>query len=208
MGIVGDFGPDLTDEEYAGIKERYPNISFDDETRTFISKKGNVTSAKMLKKFKPMTPEIRAMGPAAAHAAKQNNYQKYLRHVAAGKRITEACRLADLSYDAVKSRRLRDPEFAELEKQAEAQAAEPIETSLYQAALSGNVPAAIKWLEKRSTQRWPSDKIQIESNTNIELDVTDNLKNIAALVERLQQRRQYLEAVDVEAEEPKELPPG
>lgn len=197
--------PDLTDEEYKAIKERYPQLTFNDEDRTFISRAGNVTTAKLLRRLRPLTPEQAARGPIVRAEASRDKYAKYIKFIAAGMRVTAAAERAGLTYQMVKTRRWNDPEFKQLEKDAEAQAAEPIEDSLYAAAQSGNVPAAIKWLEKRSVERWPGDKIQIESNQTIQLDPTDNLRNIAMLIEKLQARQQYLDVDEAELVDPKEI---
>ena len=70
---------------------------------------------------------------------------------------------------------------------------------------SGNVPAAVKWLEKRSSERWPSDKVQIESKHIVELEAGEYLQNIQILMARLEERRALSSGepvIDVEAEEP------
>lgn len=184
---------DWEEGEYEAVKERFPTITtWNDEDRTFISKAGNVANAKLLRNIRMWSREEQQAGNAARHDIAKNHYGRYLKFIEAGMRIGDACKRAGISYDAIKKMRALDPNFVQLEKEAEARAAEPIENSLYAAALNGNVPAAVKWLEKRSPERWPGDKVQIEQTHILELDASDHLTNIQTLIARLENRRQLM----------------
>ncbi len=184
----------ITAEEYEQIKQNYPNIQFNDEDWTFVSSKGKTLYAGTLKGLGQKGPRLQL---------NKDKYDLYIRNLIKGNRVSEAAKNAGLTYAQVHKRREIDPDFRELELQAETQAAEPIENALYEAALSGNVPAAIKWLEKRAPKRWPGDKVQIEQTNTLELDATDNVKNIIDLIGKLQQRNAIGQGyIDVEATEP------
>lgn len=200
---------DITPEEYAGVKERFPKIVFNDADMTFVSSKGNVTSAALLKTFIPVPPggdERSRKGGEATKALTADKFGRYLKNLENGMRISKAAEKAGLSYQSVLKRRKTDPEFIQREKDAEAIAAEPVENSLYDAAVNGNVPAATKWLEKRAPDRWPSDKTVIETKATLELDATDHIQNIIAMMAKLQQRAELQgEVIDVEVIEPNQI---
>lgn len=180
----------ITAEEYEEIKKNYPNIKFNDEDWTWVSSKGNVLYAGLLKGMLNKGPRLQQ---------NKDKYDMYIRNLIKGNRVSEAAKAAGLNYRQIVNRRKVDPDFIELEMQAEQQAAEPVENALYEAAISGNVPAAIKWLEKRASQRWPGDKVQVEQKNVLELDATDNVKNIIELMGKLQQRGAITQGyIDVE----------
>lgn len=191
--------------EYEAVKARYPNVNFNDEDRTFTAKSGNIKDARMLRNVRPLTREEQQQGNVNKHEDAKNAYKRYLKFLEQGMRISEACKRARIPHQTIRRLRMYDPEFVEAEKRAEEIACEPIENSLYEAARNGNVPAAIKWLEKRAPERWPGDKIQVEQRTTLELNASDHLTNIQMLVARLEQRRELLAetgVIDVEATEP------
>lgn len=204
-------GP-LTDEEYEGVKARFPGLEFNDADRTFISRQGNITSAVLLRHWVPIPKGGNEISRAGGQATKEKSldaYRKYLLNLTTGMRITDAAKKAGLTYAAVKKQRERDPEFAQAEKDAEMQYVEVVETSLIEAAIHGNVPAAIHVLNKRAPERWPSEKMIVETKSTLELDATDHMKNILLLVEKLNQRAIASgDVIDVEAEEPNQLPRG
>ena len=204
--------PLLPDAEYQAIKARWPNREWDDEFQSFKTQKGHWTYAKMLQNFIPIPKGESEIQKAAVEKKKENakaSYARYLQGLEKGLRPSDAEKAAGLTHEAVRNRRRADPEFVDAERQAEAVAAEPIEDSLWDAARNGNVPAAIKWLEKRSPERWPSDKMLVETKTTLELDATDRVGNILALMARLQERRELGlgdDVIDVEATEPTHSP--
>lgn len=210
--VYGAARKPVTPEEYIQIKERYPDVKFNDDDMTFVSTKGNLCSAALLRKFKPIpkgnNPISNAGGQALRERA-QDGYDKYIANLAKGLRISESCRRAGVSYNAIQKKRMSDPEFIKREKDAEQLASEPVENSLWDAAINGNVPAAVKWLEKRAPERWPSDKTIIETKSTLELDAGAHIQNIIALMAKLQQRAElHGEVIDVEAVEPNQLGPG
>lgn len=196
----------LTDEEWADIKKSFPDKTYFEEDRTYMSNAGNRVSGTMMRNFLPkdgITPNS-AMARAAKTEQKERRIEKYLANLAAGQRISVAARNAGLAYTTVTTARRTDPTFKERERDAETQASEPIEDALYEAGISGNVPAAIKWLEKRSAERWPSDKTIIETKATIEIDASDRIGSILAMMAQLQQRAELGSGdyIDVEATEP------
>lgn len=195
----------LTPEEYERVKQNYPNIKFNDEDQTFITKKGTVSYARRLKFFRPLREEEIAKGRATKIANIANTWERFLECLRNGARPSEAAKKVNLHYDTVRKRYNSDPEFRAQWDQAEMQAAEPVEDSLYNAAINGNVPAAVKWLEKRAPERWPGDKVQIEQKNIYELDASDRIGNIIALMAQLQQRAELSSGskiIDVDASEP------
>lgn len=199
--------PPLSEEEYQAVKERYPNLDWNDEDQSYMTKRGTKSNAGMLRHLSPMSDEVRAMGTEAMKEKFRPQWDKFILFMSQGIRVSEAAKKAGLTYTAVRARYRSDPEFHQRWDEAEAQAAEPVEDSLYAAAINGNVPAAVKWLEKRSAERWPGDKVQIEQKNVYELDASDRIGNIIALMAQLQ-RRAELDAgavvIDVESSEPEE----
>lgn len=197
----------LDPEDYARVKANYPNVKFNDEDQSFITKKGTVSYARRLKFFRPWQEEDLAKGRAVVVERNKNNWERFLEALRNGMRPGEAAKKVNLRYDTVRKRYNSDPEFRAQWDQAEMQAAEPVEDSLYNAAINGNVPAAVKWLEKRAPERWPGDKVQIEQKNIYELDASDRIGNIIALMAQLQQRAELSsgsKVIDVEASEPED----
>lgn len=203
-GKLGKVSVPLPWDEYQKVKGKYPHLDWDDEDQSYTTKKGTKSYARKLYYFKPLTPELIAKGRDTKAERLANGWEKFLQQLQNGARVAEAARRAGFGYMTVKNRYREDPEFRRRWDEAEAQAAEPVEDALFDAAINGNVPAAVKWLEKRSPDRWPGDKVQIEQKNIYELDASDRIGNIVALMARLQQRAE-LDAgpvVDVEAIEP------
>ena len=195
----------LTWEEYQSVKGRWPTKDWNDEDQSFTTKKGTKSYARKLYYFNPLTEEQRAAGRRIWNEQRAEGWDKFVDHVRKGLRISEAAKRAGYSYTSVQARMREDPAFKEKVKLAEAEAAEPVEDSLFNAAINGNVPAAIKWLEKRSADRWPGDKVSIEQKNVYEIDAGDRVGNIIALMARLAERAE-LDAgtpyIDVESVEP------
>lgn len=195
----------IPEEEYQRVKSDYPNIVWNDEDQSFITKAGHKQYARKMRFFKPMDLETIAEGRRVWQESRVTGWDKVVTYVENGLRLSDAAKRAGHTYSGLRKRIAMDPEYAKRIAEAEMKAAEPVEDSLFNAAINGNVPAAIKWLEKRSPERWPGDKTIIEAKNVYELDVSDRMKNIASLVARLQERAAIgaaPEAIDVEAVEP------
>src|ERR1700752_5339691 len=202
---TGKVSVPLAWEDYQVIKGRFPDLVWNDEDQSYITKKGTKSYARKLFYFKPLTLEQIAKGREVKAERLSTGWEKFLQQIQNGVRLAEAARRCGFTYTSVKNRLRDDPEFRERFLDAEAQASEPVEDALFDAAINGNVPAAVKWLEKRSPDRWPGDKVQIEQKNVYELDASDRIGNIIALMARLQQRAE-LDAghavIDVESSEP------
>lgn len=195
----------LTNEEYQRIKGEFPKLQFNDEDQTFLTKKGTRQYARILNRFHSLTEAERVAGRAKWAEQRRDKWSVFFKHLETGARVSEAAKRAGMEYKTVRSRYRADPEFRERWDLAEAQAAEPVENALYDAAVNGNVPGALAWLGKRSPERWPNDKIQIETKNVYELDASDRIGNIISLMAQLQQRAELgagPEVIDVEASEP------
>lgn len=195
----------ITEEEYQRVKTNYPNITFNDEDQSFTTRGGKKQWARKLKFFHSFTPEELAMGRAVKAKNLADGWARFLLYIEGGMRISEAGKKCGFTHATVRSKIQHDPVFKKQIEEAEMKAAEPVEDSLFAAAINGNVPAAIKWLEKRAPERWPGDKVQIEQKNIYELDASDRVQNIVALMARLQERAQLSaapETIDVEAVEP------
>lgn len=155
------------------------------------------------------TDEQRAKSAATRKARAEDKYLRYLRLLEEGKRIGQAATGAGLLRKDIYHRRKMDPEFAELERQAEEAAAEKVEDALYDAAVGGNVPAAEKWLANRAKDRWrfgSENKVTIENKQTLEIEAGERLERVAALMARLEERKALKaggtsDIIDVEAEE-------
>jgi len=87
--------------------------------------------------------------------------QAYLDALRQGARRGAAAASVGVTRETVRLHRQKDPEFAKAEEQAEMEAHELVESSLFRAALSGNVTAAQVWLYNRMPERW-QDKRNIQ----------------------------------------------
>lgn len=200
---LGKVAEPLDIKDYLVIKNKYPHLDWNDEDQSYTTKKGTKSYAKKLFYFRPLTPEMIAMGRAKHQENQRNQWEKFLGNLQNGMRVNSAAKSAGLSYASVKNRWYDDPDFRDRWIQAEAIAAEPVEDAMFQAATAGNVPAATKWLEERSSDRWPKPSKDIKITNTYELDATDRLGNIARLLATLESRALIAgEAIlDVEAEE-------
>lgn len=204
---IGKVAEPLALKDYQAVKNRYPNLDWNDEDQSYTTKKGTKSYAKKLFYFKPLALDQIAMGRMVKAERQKNQWDKFLQHLRNGSRVSKAAETAGLSVASVKNRFRQDPEFRERWIEAEAIAAEPIEDALYDAGLNGNVPAATRWLEERSTERWPKPKQVLETKNVYELDVSDRMANILRLQAQLQQRLELEggpKVIDAEAIEPEE----
>ncbi len=78
----------------------------------------------------------------------------YLEALRNGARRGAAAASVGVTRQTVWAYRREHPEFAEAEEQAEMEANELVEDSLFQAAVSGNVVASLAWLYNRMPDRW------------------------------------------------------
>lgn len=118
---------------------------------------------------------------------------EYLHYLARGMRRSAAAKATGIASSTVKAARDLDPGFADLEAQAEAEAAEVIEDALYETAKAGNVAAQIYILSNRQKDRWKdmrSSKQTVEVTGKItnELETGDRMTAILALQADLQAR--------------------
>jgi hypothetical protein len=116
-------------------------------------------------------------------------YEVYLTALENGKLMTEAAKAAGIELATVRKRRSVDPTFAENERLARAVGAEPVEAALREAALNGNVPAALKWLERYSAEMWAPIPKQTEINVNVEHSLAPSTLDLVALEQRLRERK-------------------
>jgi len=79
--------------------------------------------------------------------------EEFLEHMRSGMRRGAAAEVMELTRIAVQSFIRATPDFERLVIDAEELATEHVEEALYQAAVSGSVPAAKLWLERARPQR-------------------------------------------------------
>lgn len=113
----------------------------------------------------------------------------YMKALEDGDRPSIAARKSGLTHATISTYRSKFPDFAQREITSEAIAAESVEAALKEAAENGNVPAAMKWLEKRSADRWAPDPVVTENRSLQVLEAGPRLERIAALMSRLEERR-------------------
>ncbi len=123
-------------------------------------------------------------------------YDVYLAALEEGSLLTTAAKAAGLALDTIRKRRSVDPVFAENERLARAVGAEPVEAALREAALNGNVPAAVKWLERYSAETWAPIPKQSEININVEHGLAPATLDLLALEQRLRERRALVRGDD------------
>lgn len=116
-------------------------------------------------------------------------YDAYFAALEAGCLMTLAATKAGITVEQVRKRRSIDPTFAETERQARAVGAEPVEQALREAALKGNVPAALKWLERYSAETWAPLPKQVETTTTITHALAPGTLDLLALEKRLKERQ-------------------
>jgi len=83
----------------------------------------------------------------------QDQQEEFLEHMRSGMRRGAAAEVMELTRIDVQSFIRATPEFERLVIDAEELATEHVEEALYQAAVSGSVPAAKLWLERARPQR-------------------------------------------------------
>lgn len=128
-------------------------------------------------------------------------YGIYLDNLREGQRPATAAKNAGLTTDAIRMRRAKDPAWVEMEREAEAEAAEVVEGALLEAAVQGNVPAQQMWLKKRSAERWADEPTKVEHEHKIAIEAGPRMERIAALMARLEERRElHAGPPDIEGE--------
>lgn len=152
------------------------------------------------------TDEQRAKSAETRRARANDKIAKYLTALTEGKRIGQAAEVAGLSRRDIYARRKSDPLFAEAEKQAEAAFADTIESVVLESALGGNMPAAFRWLEQFSKERWTPPAKQVEVKQTLELEVGPRIERIQALLARAEERKALnagapLDVIDVDVVE-------
>jgi hypothetical protein len=131
------------------------------------------------------------------YAAKKKRQDAYVKYLASGKLPTEAREMAGISAATVRDWRKEDPDFAAAEQDAEASAAEDIEKAMRQAALDGYFPAQKEWLDKRSRERWAPSPTVVKNEQLIAVEAGPRLERIAALMQRLEERKALKAGEDV-----------
>lgn len=135
------------------------------------------------------TDEQRAKGVATRQAKARDRQTKYLNALVEGKRIGQAAASAGVQRADVYRWRKADPEFAEAEKRAEQAFADTVESVVLESALSGNMPAAFRWLEQRSQERWTPPAKQVEVKQTLELEAGPRIERIMALQAKILERQ-------------------
>lgn len=112
----------------------------------------------------------------------------YLEHIRLGEGLTRSARKLGLDPKLFRDARKTNPEFDEMVRAAEAEAAEPVETALYLQALQGEPWAVKLWLERRSSERWgpPATTVKVEHG------LAPQVGRLVELAQRLEERRQML----------------
>ena len=85
----------------------------------------------------------------------EEQQQEFLEHMRSGMRRGAAAEVMDLTRLEVQDYIRSDPDFERRVVDAEELATEHVEEALYQAAVSGSVPAAKLWLDRARPQRRP-----------------------------------------------------
>lgn len=164
----------------------------------------NPATLNNLRKGGGFTEEQRQKSIATRKARSMEKWEKFFKLIEKGARPSEACKQAGVTMNGYYTKMREDPEFKERMVQAEAIASEPIEEAVKEAAIGGNVQAQKLWLEKRSPDRWPSDKrLTVENKQTLELEAGPRLARILALQDRLANRLELADPniIDVEVED-------
>lgn len=138
---------------------------------------------------------------------------KFLDWVRKGEQLHKAARRIGVTYAAVRAAREAYPEFDAAVREAEEEAAEPVESVLYAAALRGEPWAVTKWLEARSKDRWKSEA-SVRHTVDVNVEVGPRLARITELRAELERRRAavsggvgpVLDVVSEEVDPPPSLP--
>lgn len=114
--------------------------------------------------------------------------EAYLTKLRKGNHKTAASRSVGVSHALVCLYRQANPEFADLEEQAQMEANGLVENALFQSAVGGNVTACQVWLYNRVPDRW-QDKRNVEHGGTVGLD--HGGAALEALVVALQKAKQH-----------------
>lgn len=137
-----------------------------------------------------------------ARILSRDELSAYLEHIRLGEGLHRAARKIGVDPRLVRQARKVNPEFDEMVKEAETEAAEPVESVLYSAALAGEPWAVQLWLKQRSSARWspPATTVKVEHN------LAPSLESIMELAKTLEARREMMGlgagpgVIDAEAE--------
>lgn len=113
--------------------------------------------------------------------------QRYLGEVRTGALRFEAAHAVGVTPRSVQLYASAHPEFADELAEAEAEACEPIERALYEAAVGGEEWAIKAWLSRRQKERWGDTRAQ--ETTNI---VIVSAEELATLEAKLASRQREL----------------
>ena len=102
-----------------------------------------------------------------------------------GEGLNRAARLIGVDPKAIREARKINPEFDDDILMAEAEATDPVEKSLYGAAVNGEPWAVKLWLERRSNDRWGA----IPTTIKVEHGLAPGAERILELAQRLALRR-------------------
>ena len=94
---------------------------------------------------------LRGRGPYRFDVVARSRYLDYLRQ---GRSRTRSARSVGVSPRTVQRRMATDPEFRLLVLEAEGEADEAVEQSLYKRAIGGDVAAQKFWLQRRRPTEW------------------------------------------------------
>lgn len=114
--------------------------------------------------------------------------QRYLERVRKGEGLNRAARLIGVEPKQIREARKINPEFDDDVKLAEAEATDPVEKSLYGAAVNGEPWAVKLWLERRSSDRWAA----VPTTIKVEHGLAPGAERILELAQRLALRREML----------------
>src|SRR5690606_4960863 len=109
--------------------------------------------------------------------------EQLLDMIRTGGRRYQSCRACGIEPEAFDVAMMSDRQFARDVLQAESEADEEIEDALRQAALAGNVAAAVKWLQSRIPDRWGADQKSQTVHNHLQLSPEERKSIIARLVE-------------------------
>lgn len=140
--------------------------------------------------------------PSASFEDDPDLVERYLGCIRTGDLRYEAARSVGVTPRHVQLFAANHPEFADALADAEAEAAEPIERAVYEAAVAGEEWAVKLWLGRRQKDRWGETKAAGTTN-NIVIVTADELADLEA---RLASRQRELSSggaliVDAESEE-------
>lgn len=125
----------------------------------------------------------------------ESEKRSYVALVRAGSGLVRSARRLGVSPATVRAARKSDAVFDADVRDAQAEAAEPIEDVLYEAAQRGEPWAVQMWLKGALRERW-SDKLEVavEHSGTVEIEAGTRLEGIARLQSELARRASALEA--------------